>query len=182
MSGRATSVAHEPSNSLEDLIMDLEVGLNLLLRLLPSIILLALAFIAATDHKTRERWTDLLYSMGSLRPEQRSDARVQSTVRWPFLIMAALLLIWPIRYFFYATRTIEIQTNSLTRAVPNSSALTRGTTPDADQTNAGNTASNSLVTPPVPPMPGTDPSGTSQGATSSAPAPRTNMHGAPLPP
>jgi hypothetical protein len=73
--------------------MDLEVSLQLLLRLLPSIILVALAFIAASDRKTRERWTDLLYQAGSLRPEQRSDARIQSKVKWPFLIMAAILLI-----------------------------------------------------------------------------------------
>lgn len=162
--------------------MDLEVGLNLLLRLLPTIILTALAFIAATDRKTRERWTDLLYSIGSLRPEQRSDARIQGQVKWPFLIMAVLLLIWPIRYFFYATRTIEIQTNSLTRAVPNSSALTRGTTPGTSQSGAGNTVSTSPVTPPVPPMPGTSPSNVNQGTASGAPAPRTNMLGTPLPP
>jgi hypothetical protein len=162
--------------------MDLEVGLNLLLRLLPSVMLVALAFIAATDRKTRDRWTDLLYSIGSLRPEQRSDSRIQSTVRWPFLIMAALLLIWPVRYFFYATRTIVIGTNSLTRALPNSSSLTRTTTPDATQTGPGNTASSSSVTPPVPPIPGTSQSGTNQSATSSAPASRTNMMGTPLPP
>jgi hypothetical protein len=159
--------------------MDLEVGLQLLLRLLPSIILVALAFIAATDRKTRDRWTDLLYSIGSLRPDQRSDARVQSTVRWPFLVMAALLLIWPIRYFFYATRTIEIQTTSLTRAMPNASSLTRDSTPDATQTDAGNTASTSSVTPPTPPMPGTN---QSAAPTNSGPAPRTNMLGTPLPP
>ena len=160
--------------------MDLEVSLQLLLRLLPSIILVALAFIAASDRKTRERWTDLLYQAGSLRPEQRSDARIQGKVRWPFLIMAVILLIWPIRYFFYATRTIDIQTNSLTRAVPNTSSLTRETSPAANSTDP-NTASNALSAPfgapPAPPMPGQVDS-----AASGAPAPRTNMMGTPLPP
>jgi hypothetical protein len=164
--------------------MDLEVSLQLLLRLLPSIILVALAFIAASDRKTRERWTDLLYQAGSLRPEQRSDARVQSNVRWPFFIMAAILLIWPIRYYFYATRTIGIQTNSLTRAVPNSSSLTRGTAPSTNSTTdpaATNSVGQPFGAPPAPPMPG-QPGGQVNSATSAAPAPRTNMMGTPLPP
>jgi hypothetical protein len=160
--------------------MDLEVSLQLLLRLLPSIILVALAFIAASDRKTRERWTDLLYQAGSLRPEQRSDARIQSKVKWPFLVMAAILLVWPIRYFLYATRTINIQTNSLTRAVPNSSSFTRGGAPATNSTDTA-TANNALSAPfgapPAPPMPGQ-----TDNSTSGAPAPRTNIMGTPLPP
>jgi hypothetical protein len=117
MSGRATSVSHEPSNSVEDLIMDLEVGLNLLLRLLPSIILIALALSQPliARHASAGRIC-FIRSAACDRSSARMRAFRARCVAFP--VMAALLLIWPIRYFFYATRTIEIQTNSLTRAVP----------------------------------------------------------------
>ena len=85
---------------------------QILLRLLPCLAVLGLAFVAAADAKTRERWAELLYQMGSLRPEQRSDPRVQCGVRLPFFIVAFLLLIWPIRYYFYATRTIQVSPQS----------------------------------------------------------------------
>lgn len=82
--------------------------LQLLIRLLPALIVLALGFVAASDPKTRERWTSLLYQMGSLRPEQRDDANIQKGVRIPFFIVAALLLIWPVNYYRHSTRVFAI--------------------------------------------------------------------------
>jgi hypothetical protein len=82
--------------------------LQLLLRLLPSLLVLGLGFFAASDAKTRERWTGLLYQMGSLRPEQRDDPKAQSGVRIPFFVVSALLLIWPIQYYRHITTVFEI--------------------------------------------------------------------------
>jgi hypothetical protein len=98
--------------------MNAENFLGLMLRLLPALIMVALAFAAASDPKTRQQWTDLLYGAGALRPEQRSDAKVQGGVRLPFLIIAVALLIWPIQYYRHVTRVIEVKSNVFTRVSP----------------------------------------------------------------
>jgi hypothetical protein len=93
--------------------------LQLVLRLLPSLIVLVLGFVAATDAKTRERWSGLLYQMGSLRPEQRDDPAVQRGVRVPFFLVSALLLIWPVQYYRHATKVFEISPTAYGSRKPN---------------------------------------------------------------
>jgi hypothetical protein len=123
--------------------------LQLLIRLLPSIIVLALGFVAVSDQKTRERWTSLLYQLGSLRPEQRSDANIQKGVRIPFFIVAALLLIWPINYYRHITRVFEISPTAYGPNTPKFNPYgnnAASATPGA----ADNTAAGAVATP----MPG----------------------------
>jgi hypothetical protein len=93
--------------------MNAENALQFVLRLLPSVVVLMLGFIAANDPKTRERWAQLMYMVGSMRADAGDDAQAKKSVRWPFFIMAALLLIWPIRYLIHATRTIEVNSTAL---------------------------------------------------------------------
>jgi len=95
--------------------------LQLVLRFLPSVILLALGFLAAADKKTRERWADLLYQAGSVRPEQRQDLKVQRGVRLPFFVLALGLLILPIRYYRWATTKLEVTSNIY--SLPKTSAI-----------------------------------------------------------
>jgi len=83
-----------------------------MLRFLPSLIVLALGFYAATDRKARERWAQLLYQAGSLRPEQRDDPKVQGGVKVPFFVLALLMLflpakLGPLSYYFWATSKPE---------------------------------------------------------------------------
>lgn len=95
--------------------MDIEVLLQVALRVLPALLVLVLGFIAAADQKSRERWADLLYQAGSLRPEQRTDPKVQRGVRLPFFLVALALLWWPIRYYRYATTIVEIKSDLYSR-------------------------------------------------------------------
>ena len=124
-----------------------EILLGLFLRLLPTMCLIALAFIAASDKKSREQWANLMHQIGSIKPAQRSDPKVQSGVRWPFIAVAAIFLIWPIRYYQHATRVIEVKTNPFDKpATSNSpafgnSATDNGATPNATtQDPAANSA------------------------------------------
>ncbi|HEX8235653.1 MAG TPA: hypothetical protein VF600_06820 [Abditibacteriaceae bacterium] len=143
--------------------MNFETSLLLFLRLMPAIIVFALAFIAASDAKTREQWVNLLYSAGILRPEQRSDPRVQRGVRLPFFIVAAALLIWPFRYYRHVTRTINATTGVFSRPsmVP--------TLPSARNSTATPTFATP-VAPVAPPVPGVP-----------QPETRPNMFGTPVP-
>lgn len=82
------------------------------LRFLPSIIVLALAFVAASDKKTGQQWANLLYQMGSVRPDQRDDPKIHSSVKWPFVVMAFGLLflpahLGPISYYRWVTHKSE---------------------------------------------------------------------------
>ena len=82
------------------------------LRFLPTILVLGLAFVAASDKKTGRQWTNLLYQMGSVRPDQRDDPKIQSGVKWPFIVIAFGLLflpshIGPISYYQWVTRKSE---------------------------------------------------------------------------
>jgi hypothetical protein len=146
--------------------MNLETSLLLFLRLMPAIIVFALAFVAASDHKTREQWVNLLYGAGILRPEQRSDAKVQRGVRLPFFIVATALLIWPLRYYQHVTRTIHAKTDVFSRV--SDIAPRPATAGNSTSTATPNSATS--VAPVAPPMPGAPQAET-----------RPNMFGTPVP-
>jgi len=92
--------------------MNSTIAQGILLRLLPAVVVLVLAFVAAADTKTRDRWSDLLYQLGMLQPEKKSDPQIQKGVRIPFFVVAVCLLFWPISYFFHADRTLQISEGS----------------------------------------------------------------------
>jgi hypothetical protein len=98
--------------------MESEVLLAVLLRLLPSLAVAGLAFVAAADRKTRERWGNLLYQVGSIRPEQREDAKIGRSVKWPFFVVAVGLLLWPLQYYMHASRTIDATNTDLKQGTP----------------------------------------------------------------
>jgi hypothetical protein len=100
-----------------------EILLGLFLRLLPTILLIALAFIAASDKNSREQWANLMHQIGSIKPAQKSDPKVQSGVRWPFIAVAVIFLIWPLRYYQHATRTIEVKSNPFEKAATSNSPV-----------------------------------------------------------
>jgi hypothetical protein len=92
--------------------MESQFILPFVLRFLPTILVLGLAFVAASDKKTGRQWANLLYQMGSVRPDQRDDPKIQSSVKWPFIVIAFGLLflpshIGPIDYYQWVTRKSE---------------------------------------------------------------------------
>ena len=125
--------------------------IQLCLRLLPSIIFCGLGFYAATDRKTRERWGDLLYQVGSIRPDQREDPQIGKGVKWPFFIIAFLLLIWPISYYRVATRVFEVKSDVYTKSRPTTvyDQAANSATNSASEA-ADNSASNSASNPTTP--------------------------------
>lgn len=124
-------------------LMNIEAIVQTLLRLLPWIAIASLGLVAAADPKTRARWSDLLYYTGSLRPELRGDVKVQSGAKWPFFLVAAVFLIWPVLYYRYATRVIEINPDFMTakpasplmQAAPNAPSKAAPGTLDPPQAN-----------------------------------------------
>lgn len=100
-----------------------EILLGLFLRLLPTILLIALAFIAASDKNSREQWANLMHQIGSIKPAQKTDPKVQSGVRWPFIVVAVIFLIWPLRYYQHATRTIEVKSNPFEKPAASTSPV-----------------------------------------------------------
>jgi hypothetical protein len=117
--------------------MQSEIILGLLLRLLPTILLIALAFLAASDKKSREQWANLMHQIGSIKPAQKEDAKVQSGVRWPFIAVAVIFLIWPFLYFRHATRTIEVKSNPFDKTTNSSSPVFGNST--TENATTGNT-------------------------------------------
>lgn len=91
--------------------MQPDAWLQILLRALPAVIVLVLGFVAATDKKTRLQWNNVLYQIGSIRPDQREDLQLGRGVKWPFFVVALFLLIWPIQYYRLATRTFEVKSD-----------------------------------------------------------------------
>lgn len=47
-----------------------------------------------------------MYQVGSIRADQRDDSKIQSGVKWPFFLVALLLLVWPIQYYRKAARVL----------------------------------------------------------------------------
>lgn len=106
----------------------------LVLRCLPSIIVFVLAFVAAADKSSRERWAEIMYQLGTIKPDQRNDPKVQRGVRLPFFIVAVLLLLWPINYFRKAARKLqEVEPTGIVVKKPDSSKVSG---------NAASTVSN----------------------------------------
>ncbi len=103
--------------------MQSEILIGLFLRLLPTILLIALGFIAASDKKSREQWATFMHQVGSIKPAQKSDPKVQSGVRWPFIAVAVIFLIWPFLYFRHATRTIEVNSNPFDKSATSTSPI-----------------------------------------------------------
>jgi hypothetical protein len=142
--------------------------IQLLLRLLPSLIVFGLGFYAATDKKTRERWGDLLYQVGSIRPDQREDPQIGKGVKWPFFVLALLLLIWPISYYRVATRVFEVKSDLYTQPRKNTVYEQAGNAVTNSASEAtGNAVTNSATS---------SPPASSAPATASQP---TNVYGQP---
>jgi len=85
--------------------MGTEFWLAVMIRTLPAVVVFGLAFIVAADKKSRERWADWMYQLGNIRSDQREDPQVQRGVRLPFFVAAVLLLIIPIRFYWYLSPT-----------------------------------------------------------------------------
>lgn len=135
--------------------MNTDLLIGVVLRILPTIILVALSFVAVADKRTRDQWTNLLYQAGSLKPSQREDPRVQRGVRNPFLVVAFIFLIWPVRYYLHATAKVEVSANAYG---------------NRDQAQIANTAPPTPV-PTIPPTPTIEPPVVQGAAPNSVPAP-----------
>jgi hypothetical protein len=117
--------------------MSTDTVLQLALRFLPALTVLILAFIAASDAKTRAQWTNLLYQAGSIRPDQRDNPKIQGGVKLPFFIVAVLMLIWPVQYYFHATRTITVTEGSDIRKTSKPSLGSRTLAPQGTNATVG---------------------------------------------
>ena len=116
--------------------------MQILIRTLPAIVVVGLAFIVAADKKSRERWAEWMYQIGNVRNDQRSDPKVQNGVRLPFFVASVLLLIIPIRFFWVMNPTRNVQ------IVPQASVAPR---PTADTVSASATPSGTAEPTPTPP-------------------------------
>ena len=92
--------------------MNSDAAFSTLLRALPALLVFALGFLATNDLRTRRQWTQFLYSVGSLRADQREDEAKQKSVKWPFFVVALLMLWWPLYNYRHATRTFEVASKS----------------------------------------------------------------------
>lgn len=123
--------------------------IQLLIRALPALVVFILGFVAAADAKTRARWGNLLYQIGSVRPDQREDPKIGSGVKWPFFVVALALLIWPINYYRVATRRLEIKSdiysNPQPRTIYDNNAANNGVTNGVTSAVAPEDAANSVT-------------------------------------
>lgn len=124
--------------------MNSEVFVSVLIRALPAIIVFALGFIAATDKRTRNQWCNLLYQVGSIKSSQKEDVKIGSTVKWPFFVVAAFLLAWPVKDYIHSTRTLNADSSDLVKAKPAPESDLKS----ADTTHA--TDKNAVQTPQAP--------------------------------
>jgi hypothetical protein len=154
--------------------MDTQAIIGIVVRLLPAIIVFVLGFIAAADRKTRERWGNLLYQVGSIRPDQREDPKVGSGVKLPFFIVAFFLLLWPLQYYRHYTRTL-IGTES-------ADLFQQKEQPQSDLTSGNNNkttpsgASNAVSTPSTQSTPASDLHNASPAVPSSSATPQSDLH------
>lgn len=121
-------------------IMEAENFFGLLLRLLPAVLVFAMAFFAMADRKTRERWNSLLYQIGSIRPDQREDVKIGRNVKWPFFVVAAALLLWPIQFYRHATRTLDAAASDLHQKTPAPQSDLTSPTNSVTENNVSNSA------------------------------------------
>ncbi len=106
--------------------MNIQVALQLILRLLPSIILFVTAFLVVRDLNMRARWSEILFRAGSIRAEQKVDPQIQKGVRIPFLVLGTLFLLWPLWYYFrdsYAQMPVKAVTFPTPRPTPKPTPL-----------------------------------------------------------
>lgn len=129
--------------------MQSDAWIQIALRALPALLVFILGFVAATDKSTRDRWNNILYQVGSIRPDQREDVKTGKSVKWPFFVMALLLLIWPVQYYRLATRVFEIKSDiySAPRQAPSIYDRNAG---NATTDAAGNTVSGETPAPSTP--------------------------------
>lgn len=148
--------------------------IGVLLRVLPAILVFVLGFVAAADPKTRARWGDLLYQIGSIRSDQREDVSVGKNVKWPFFVVALALLIWPVQYYRHASIKIDAKESDLKTEVAAPSDLKK----KEEATTAGAaTPTPTSSGPAVAPIPGATPD-----APVAAPAPAGSPKGGDLKP
>ena len=156
--------------------MESETFVGVLIRALPALFVFALAFFAMSDKKTRDHWNNLMYQIGSIRPDQREDVKIGKNVKWPFFLVAAALLLWPIQYYRHATKVIDATTSDLQKSTV-SSDLTSAMDNSATGNNAtGNSVSNS-ATPSSDLVPSA--AATSNSPTPNSPAPQSDLVPAP---
>lgn len=140
---------------------DTQVWLNVLIWALPSIIVFGLGMFAASDKRSRDRWSELLYHVGAISSAQRDAPKIQGSIRWPFMVVALLNLYWPVTTYIHATRKIDITSNLYQRA-PLPSLYQKKADENAVD-SAGNAVSNQAP------------------AAGAAPAPPANIYGTPMP-
>lgn len=98
--------------------MQTETLLGLFLRLLPALAVFVLGLFAMGDAPSRMKWSNLLYQLGSIRPDQRDDLKIGRGVRWPFFLVAIGLLLWPLQYYRHTTRVIQTTGSDLLQSAP----------------------------------------------------------------
>lgn len=144
--------------------MNAQVALQLLLRLLPSVLLFAAAIYVVKDERMRQRWGEMLFRTGSVTFNDKDDPKIQSGVRTPFLVLGAIFLLWPVWYYWrdsYAQRpvTVIVQPTPIPKPTPVPTPLPGQVTP----------APTPFGTPPA--LPNFSGSGSTSTAPSQNPAP-----------
>ena len=145
--------------------MESETFLGVLIRTLPALFVFALAFFAMSDKKTRDHWNNLMYQIGSIRPDQREDVKIGKNVKWPFFIVALALLLWPVQFYRHATKVIDASSSDLQKSTVSSdltstagnSATGNGVTENSASNSASNTATPRSDLVPGTPAPPTSP-------------------------
>ena len=97
------------------------LALQLFLRLLPSILFFAAAFLANRDENVKQMWADLLVKAGSIRLDQSDDPKIRAGAKVPLLVVGGLLLIWPILYMWkdsYAQLPLTVLAQPTARPKP----------------------------------------------------------------
>jgi hypothetical protein len=145
--------------------MQTDAWIQIFVRALPAIAVFVLGFVAAADRKSRERWGNLLYQVGSIRPDQREDTKIGSGVKWPFFVVALFLLWWPFSYYRIATRGFEVKSDIYSKP-QRPTIYDQGTTNSATNSATTNVATNATTSAPAP-------------APNSTPARGTNIYGQP---
>lgn len=128
--------------------MQADNWIQFLLRFLPAIVLIGSGFYAATDKKIYAQWCNLLYQLGSIRPDQREDPKIGDSVKWPFFVVALLTLWLPFSFYRLATRRFEIKSDIYSKPATiydkqPANAISNSASNDATT----NTATNSAVSP-----------------------------------
>jgi hypothetical protein len=116
--------------------MNIQVILQFLLRLIPAVFFAVVGFLAVRDARLKDLWVDFLIKTGSVSEASREDEQIQKSLRWPFLAVAVIFLIWPIYYLVhdsYAQRPATVIAVPLPKATatPEPSVKMQQATPTA---------------------------------------------------